>query len=52
MGAAVLRRGGLTVEATNSNETDFLNNLIALRCEERLGLAVFRPGAFCEVRLA
>jgi HK97 family phage major capsid protein len=45
--AAVMRKdGGITVEATNSNEDDFLKNLVALRAEERVGLAVFRPGAF------
>lgn len=44
--AGVLRKGGLTVEATNSNEDDFLKNRIAIRAEERVGLAVFRPGGF------
>jgi HK97 family phage major capsid protein len=47
--AQVFSRGGLTVEATNSNEDDFLNNLIALRAEQRLALAVYRPGAFSTV---
>jgi HK97 family phage major capsid protein len=50
--AQVWRKGGLTVEMTNSNETDFLNNLLAIRAEERLGLAVYRPTGFVEVRLA
>jgi HK97 family phage major capsid protein len=45
-GAQVLRRTGITVEMTNSNEDDFKNNLVAIRAEERLGLAVYRPGAF------
>jgi HK97 family phage major capsid protein len=49
--AQVWRKGGLTVEMTNSNETDFLNNLLAIRAEERLGLAVYRPTGFVEVRL-
>lgn len=44
--AQVFRRGGLTVEATNSNEDDFKNNLIMIRAEERLALAVYRPSAF------
>jgi HK97 family phage major capsid protein len=46
IGAQILRKGGLTVEATNSNEDDFLKNLVAIRAEERLALAVYRPGAF------
>jgi HK97 family phage major capsid protein len=50
--AQVWRRGGLSVEATNSNEDDFLKNLVAIRAEERLGLAVYRPTAYVEVRLA
>jgi HK97 family phage major capsid protein len=41
----VFRRTGITVEMTNSNEDDFKNNLVAVRAEERLALAVYRPGA-------
>lgn len=48
--AQVWRRGGVTVEATNSNESDFITNLVAIRAEQRLALAVYRPGAFTEVR--
>lgn len=44
--AQVFRRGGLTVEATNSNEDDFKNNIIMIRAEERLALAVYRPQSF------
>lgn len=50
--AQVFRRGGLTVEATNSNSTDFEYNLVSIRAEERLALAVYRPTAFTEVRLS
>jgi HK97 family phage major capsid protein len=50
--AQVFRKGGLTVEATNSNEDDFLKNLVAIRAEERLLLAVYRPGAFGTVTTA
>ncbi|MGZ4663595.1 MAG: phage major capsid protein [Frankiaceae bacterium] len=49
MGAQVFRRTGITVEMTNSNEDDFKNNLVAIRAEERLALAVYRPGAFGKV---
>lgn len=47
--AQVFRRTGITVEMTNSNEDDFKNNLVAMRAEERLGLAVYRPGAIGKV---
>ena len=47
--AQVFRRSGITVEMTNSNEDDFKNNLVAMRAEERLALAVYRPGAFGKV---
>ena len=50
--ARVWSRGGLSVEVTNSHSDLFLKNLLAIRAERRLGLSVFRPGAFCEVRLA
>jgi HK97 family phage major capsid protein len=44
--AQLFRKGGLTVEATNSNEDDFLNNLVAIRAEERILLAVYYPKGF------
>lgn len=44
--AQIFRKGGVTVEATNSNEDDFLHNLVAIRAEERLALAVYRPAGF------
>lgn len=50
--AQVWRRGGLSVEASNSNEDDFVRNLIAIRAEERLGLTVYRPTGFVETRLS
>lgn len=50
--AQVWRRGGMSVEATNSHSTFFALNLLAIRAEERLGLAVYRPTGFVEVRLA
>ena len=46
LSAQVYRREGIRVEATNSNEDDFLKNLVAIRVEERLGLAVYRPAGF------
>lgn len=44
--AQIFRRTGVTVEMTNSNEDDFTHNLVAVRAEERLALAVYRPSAF------
>lgn len=42
----IFRKGGLTVEATNSHGTFFKENLIAIRAEERLALAIWRPAGF------
>lgn len=44
--AQAFRRGGLTVEASNSHSDFFQRNLTAIRAEERLALAVYRPAAF------
>jgi len=49
--AQVWRRGGVSVEASNSHSNYFQVNLVALRAEERLGLAVYRPSGFVETRL-
>jgi HK97 family phage major capsid protein len=45
-GATLWRRGGVTLEASNSHADYFRRNLTALRCEERLALTVFRNAAF------
>lgn len=45
-GATVLSNGGVQVEMANTNEDDFVKNLITIRAEERLGLAVRVPTAF------
>lgn len=50
--AQVWRRGGMSVEASNSHSNFFQINMVAIRAEERLGLAVYRPTGFVEVRLA
>ena len=49
--AQVFRRQGVTLEMTNSNVDDFVNNLITVRAEERLALAVYRPAGFGKVTL-
>jgi HK97 family phage major capsid protein len=44
--AQVFANGGLRVEASNSHQDFFIKNLVAIRAEERLALAVYRPAAF------
>ena len=52
MAAQVFRRSGLTVEASNSHADFFRRNLTAIRAEERLALAVYRPAAFATADLS
>lgn len=44
--AQMFSKGGITVEASNSHADYFQRNKTAIRAERRLGLAVYRPGAF------
>lgn len=44
--AQIFRKGGITVEASNSHADFFQRGMTAIRAEERLALAVYRPGAF------
>jgi HK97 family phage major capsid protein len=48
--ACIYRRGGPTVEASNSHSDFFTKNLNMVRAEERLALAVFRPASFVVLR--
>lgn len=52
MASQVFRRSGLTVEASNSHADYFKRNLTAIRAEERLALAVYRPAAFATADLS
>ncbi len=47
--AQIFRRMGLTVEMTNTDQDDFIKNLMTVRAEERLALAVYKPAAFCTI---
>jgi HK97 family phage major capsid protein len=44
--AQIFRKGGITVEASNSNNDHFSKGIVSIRAEKRLSLAVYRPGAF------
>jgi HK97 family phage major capsid protein len=47
--AQVFRRTGISVAISTENEDYFIYNKLAVRAEERLALAVYRPAAFCKV---
>lgn len=52
LGAQVFDRMQDTVTVATENEDDFVNNLVTILVEERLGLAVYRPEAFVKGELA
>lgn len=43
--AQVWNREGVAVEMTESNDTDFVKNLVTVRAEARLALAIYRPAS-------
>ena len=47
--AQVYRRSGIAIAISTENEDYFIYNKLAVRAEERLALAVYRPSAFCKV---
>ena len=47
--ASVVQKGGVRVETTNSDQDDFVKNLMTIRAEERLALAVRRPAGFSKI---
>ena len=47
--AQVYRRSGIDIAISTENEDYFLKNKVAVRAEERLALAVYRPSAFCKI---
>lgn len=44
--AQIYDREEINVEIATENNDDFEKNMVTIRCEERVGLAVFRPEAF------
>lgn len=46
LGAQIFDRMGVEVLMSSENESDFVNNMLTIRIEERLALAVYRPEAF------
>lgn len=50
--ATLYRKGGVRVESTNSHDSDFTSNLVTVRAEERVALAVRRPAGFVKVTLS
>lgn len=50
MGGSIVRKNsGVTVDIANTNEDDFIKNLITILIEERLALAIRRPSAFVKI---
>lgn len=49
MYSQIYRRQGVTIEMSNSHDTYFIYNKVAIRIEERLALVIFRGAAFCKV---
>jgi HK97 family phage major capsid protein len=47
--AQVYRKSGIAIAISTENEDYFIYNKLAVRAEERLALAVYRPAAFCKV---
>lgn len=45
-GGQLFERGGMRVEASNSHADYFIKNLVAIRAEIRVALALFRPQAY------
>ncbi len=46
---SVVSKGGVAVEATNTDQDDFIKNRMTIRAEERIALAVRRPAGFVKI---
>lgn len=51
-GAKIYRKGGLSVQATNTDQDDFIRNLVTIRAEERLTLGITYPAFFKKADLS
>jgi HK97 family phage major capsid protein len=49
--ATLYRKGGVRVESTNSHASDFTSNLVTMRVEERVALAVRRPAGLVKTTI-
>lgn len=49
--AALLRKGGIAVAASEQHDRNFTQNKVTFRAEERVGLMVQRPAAFAKVSI-
>ena len=47
--AQIFRRTGIELAVSDSHDNFFIYNKLAVRAEERVALAVYRPSAFCTV---
>ncbi|QDQ97976.1 phage major capsid protein [Tomitella fengzijianii] len=50
--ATVYRKGGVRVESTNSDRDKFTSNIVTIRAEQRIALAVRQPLGFVKVDIA
>jgi HK97 family phage major capsid protein len=48
---SVVSKGGIRVEATNTEGNDFTNNRLTIRAERRMALAVRQPAAFVKTTI-
>ena len=48
MGAQGWDREDANIEVSTEDGNNFVQNAVTIRCEERVGLSVFRPTAFCK----
>lgn len=49
MFAHLSRKGGISIDISDSHDTYFIYRKYALRAVERVGLEIYRPAAFCKV---